>query len=70
MKDAINRWLEKSVTILISDVGKFGTGLYPIFVITCIIGVYLTMAGAKEKGIKMSSMSFLIYVLLKVMNGA
>lgn len=68
MKSIINKWLEKSTVTIISDIGVFGLSLYPVFVIACIIGVYLTMAGAKEKGVKLSSLSFIVYLLLKVMS--
>ena len=68
MKDIFNKWIDKSIATIISDIGSFGASLYPIFIIICIIGVYLTMAGAKEKGIKLSSLSFIIYLLMKVMS--
>ena len=67
MKSKINNWLSRSLILIISDVGKFGVSLYPLFVITCMIGVYINMAGSKEKGSKVSSISFLAYLILKVM---
>ena len=68
MKDIFNKWIDKSIATIISDIGSFGASLYPILIIICIIGVYLTMAGAKENGIKLSSLSFIIYLLMKVMS--
>lgn len=67
MKTKINNWLSQSIVLVINDFGKFGVSLYPLFVITCMIGIYISMSGSKEKGSKMSSISFLAYLILKVM---
>lgn len=39
--------------------------LTPVFVVVAIIGVFLTMAGYKKLGTRMSSLSFLIYFILR-----
>lgn len=67
MKNWVNIFIEKSLVTIINDIGSFGASLYPIFIITCIAGVYINMAGAKQKGITISSMSFLTYLILRVM---
>ena len=68
MKSLLSKWAEKSIVIIINDIGKFGASLYPIFIILCIIGIYMNMAGAKERGTQISSISFISYLILKVMS--
>ena len=53
--------------------GKIATGiasmvieLTPVFVVICIIGVFISMSGNRKLGTKISSLSFMIYLLLKV----
>lgn len=67
MKTFFSEWIQKSTVTIINDVGIFGSSLYPLFIITCMIGIYMNMAGDKEKGVKISSMSFLTYLILRVM---
>lgn len=53
--------------------GGLGTGLIgltPVFAGACMIGVFLTIAGEKKLGTKISSLSIVIYFLLKVILGA
>lgn len=45
-------------------------GLTPVFAGACMIGVFLTIAGEKKLGTKISSLSIVIYFLLKVILGA
>ena len=68
MKSLLSNFIDKSIVTIINDIGSFGASLYPLFVIICIIGVYMNMMGAKEKGTKISSLSFLTYLILKVMS--
>lgn len=53
--------------------GKIATGiagmvieLTPVFVVVCIIGIFISMSGNRKLGTKISSLSFMIYLLLKV----
>ncbi len=45
-------------------------GLTSVFAGACIIGVFITIAGEKKLGTKISSWSIIIYFLLKVILGA
>ena len=67
MKTLFDNWVEKSIITIINDIGELGSSLYPLFIITCIVGIYVNMAGAKQKGTQISSLSFLAYLILKVM---
>lgn len=40
--------------------------LTSVFVVVAIIGIFITMAGYRKLGTKMSSLSFLLYILLRV----
>lgn len=40
--------------------------LTPVFVVVAIVGIFLTMAGFKKLGTRMSSLSFLIYFILRM----
>ena len=53
--------------------GKIATGiasmvieLTPVFVVVCIIGVFISMSGNRKLGTKVSSLSFMTYLLLRV----
>lgn len=58
----MNKILESTSKFLSGGV----TELTPVFVVAAIIGVFVTMAGYKKLGTKMSSLSFLLYLLLRV----
>lgn len=55
---------------VIQSLGNGLIGLTPVFAGTCIIGVFLTIAGERKLGTKISSGSIVIYFLLKVILGA
>lgn len=55
---------------VIQSLGNVLIELTPIFAGACIIGVFLTIAGEKKLGTKISSLSIVIYFLLKVILGA
>ena len=55
---------------VIQSLGNRLIGLTPVFAGTCIIGVFLTIAGERKLGTKISSGSIVIYFLLKVILGA
>lgn len=40
--------------------------LTPVFTVICMIGIFITMSGNKKLGTKISSLSFIVYILLKV----
>lgn len=52
---------EKILEILAAGVVE----LTPVFVIVAIVGIFMTMAGYKKLGTKVSSLSFLIYIILR-----
>lgn len=54
----------------VQGLGNGLIGLTPVFAATCIIGVFLTIAGEKKLGTRISSGSIVIYFLLKVISGA
>lgn len=64
----LSNWIEGGIKIILGDVAEFADSLYPIFVVVCLIGVYVSMAGDKRKGARMSSLSFLTYLIVKVMS--
>lgn len=39
--------------------------LTPVFILIAMIGVLISMAGFRKTGVKVSSLSFLIYILLR-----
>ncbi len=45
-------------------------GTYTIFIISGIVGMYFIMAGEKKIGTKITSLSLLIYLLIRVVIGA
>lgn len=55
---------------IVEGLGNGLIGLTPVFAGTCIIGVFLTIAGERKLGTKISSGSIVIYFLLKVILGA
>ena len=55
---------------LIQGLGNVLIELTPVFAGACIIGVFITIAGEKKLGTKISSWSIIIYFLLKVILGA
>lgn len=55
---------------VIQSLGNGLIGLTPVFTGTCIIGIFLTIAGERKLGTKISSGSIVIYFLLKVILGA
>lgn len=67
LQDKLLEWLDKGIVTVLGDIAEFADSLYPVFVITCLIGIYLKMFGAEEKGAKMSSISLLSYLIVKVM---
>lgn len=65
----------KEGTLWIGDkiLGGLGAGLIgltPVFAGACMIGIFLTIAGERKLGTKISSGSIVIYFLLKVILGA
>ena len=66
LKDGFT-WIGDKV---IQSLGNGLIGLTPVFAGTCIIGVFITIAGEKKLGTKISSWSIIIYFLLKVILGA
>ncbi|WP_298042445.1 hypothetical protein [uncultured Clostridium sp.] len=62
LKDCFT-WLEDKI---VQGLGSGLIGLTPVFTAICIIGVFLTIAGEKKLGTKISSLSIVIYFLLKV----
>lgn len=62
-----NKIGELSASIISNGAGLI-EGLYPLFVIVCIIGLFLNMAGVEKKGKQISSMSFLLYLIMKVIS--
>lgn len=66
LKDGFT-WIGDKV---IKSLGNGLIGLTPVFAGTCIIGVFLTIAGERKLGSKISSGSIVIYFLLKVILGA
>lgn len=63
-------WIEGGIKTVLLDIALFADSLYPIFVVICIIGVYLSMAGDKKRGGRLSSTSIIIYLIVKVMASA
>ena len=55
---------------VIQSLGNGLIGLTPVFAGACMIGVFITIAGEKKLGTKISSLSIVIYFLLKVILGA
>lgn len=51
---------------ILNGLGSGLIGLTPVFAGACMIGVFLTIAGEKKIGTKISSLSIVIYLLLKV----
>ena len=66
LKDGFT-WIGNKV---IQGLGNGLIGLTPVFAGTCIIGIFLTIAGERKLGTKISSSSIVIYFLLKVILGA
>lgn len=62
LKDCFT-WLEDKI---VQGLGSGLIGLTPVFTAICIIGVFLTIAGEKKLGTRISSLSIVIYFLLKV----
>lgn len=56
------KWIGKKI-------GNVALSGESIFVIAAIIGVYLSMAGNKKLGTKISSISMLTYLIVKVVMG-
>lgn len=55
--------------ILKSITAFFSNGiieLTPIFVVAAMVGILISMVGFKKLGTRISSLSFLIYILLRV----
>ena len=55
---------------ILGGLGAGLIGLTPVFAGACMIGVFITIAGEKKLGTKISSLSIVIYFLLKVILGA
>lgn len=55
---------------ILGGLGAGLIGLTPLFAGACMIGVFITIAGEKKLGTKISSLSIVIYFLLKVILGA
>lgn len=46
-------------------IGRIGNECTGIFIIIAIIGVYITMSGNKKLGTKITSLDFMVYIILK-----
>lgn len=64
----LSSWVEGGIKIILGDIAGFADSLYPISVVVCLIGIYVSMTGDKRKGARMSSLSFLTYLIVKVMS--
>lgn len=62
LKNAGNWIMEKVASGMIA----LGEDLTEVCLLGFIIGLFFTMAGAKKTGTKVSSISFLVYLLLRV----
>lgn len=49
-----------------SGITTLGSDLAEVCILGFIIGLFFTMAGAKKTGTKVSSISFMVYLLLRV----
>lgn len=66
-------WIEDKISSFVGwiakgglrGLGKLGNECTGLFIIIAIIGIYITMAGNKKLGTKVTSMDFIIYILLK-----
>ena len=58
-------WIAKSG---IHGIVKLGMQCEDLFMIAAIIGIFLTMAGAKKKGTTTTSISIFIYLLIKALS--
>lgn len=70
IKSKIGEW---SIDKLSKIASRFSGGilgltdtLFPIFVTIAIVGVLITMSGQRKLGTKVSSLSFIIYVVLRM----
>lgn len=57
------KWMGKGI-------GNIALGGESLFVIAAMIGIYITMAGNKKLGTKISSISLISYVLIKAVTSA
>ena len=62
-------WLEGVFKTMLGDVAELADSFYTVFILACLIGIYLTMSGSK-KGSKISSISFISYLIVRVMASA
>lgn len=62
-------WVEGVFKTILGDVAELADSFYPVFIITCLIGIYISMTGSK-KGSQISSISFISYLIVKVMASA
>lgn len=58
--------INKTLTFITASLANGVIELTPIFVIVAIIGIFITMVGYRKVGTRISSLSFLIYILLRV----
>lgn len=67
IKEKLVSKIGKVLVAILSDIGGLVEGLYPLLMITCLIGLFLSMAGIEKKGKEISSISFLLYLIARVM---
>jgi len=58
----IGSWIMEKIT---SGAVVLGEDLSEVCILGFIIGLFFTMAGAKKTGTKVSSISFMVYLLLR-----
>lgn len=51
----------------VHGIGKLGMQCSDLFIIAAMIGIFLTMAGAKKKGTTTTSISIILYIIMKVL---
>lgn len=69
LQDKFSLWIEGVYSTIFKDVAELADSFYPFFVIICIVGIYLSICGSK-KGSKISSISFISYLMVKVISSA
>lgn len=69
LQEKFSLWTEGVFKTIFKDVANLADTFYPLFIIVCLIGIYLSMAGSK-KGSKISSISFISYLIVRVMASA
>ena len=69
LQDKFTLWVERVFKTIFKDVAELADSFYPVFIIVCLLGIFLTMTGNK-KGSKISSTSFISYLIVRVILSA